>query len=281
MDELELYSNAASTYLWVQRTFDILMRTKDAQKFSKQKWDSMVSEYFMDILNFKEDSESIYKSLVLSTCRSTGISREEVEDIFLKTFEFSLETTEVPNLIRGKDGVFIRPIRMAARRDSSRAAYLRYSFVSGSDEYNLKIKEFKGRTLECFASPFDYTLNDFCSLFPEDKEEVYPPGYKCYGNFFDYIDILENDPENYRLIVNPPHTERIINKTCEKLIMYFLSHPKAEMICVFPDWKLDSVEGLLKLKGTASKKKDKMIFVVNFGSNEKQSNYMLNEIIEN
>lgn len=165
--------------------------------------------------------------------------------------------------------------------------------VASTSGYGIKV-------LECFASPCNYNLDSFCSAFSADRLLKYPKGTKCYGDFFTYISDLKSHGDPVRLIVNPPYTDRLIDKTSDELVSYMARQNDGEFVAMLPDWTpQEGIQKLLALPGSvahyfASKQfhlfdavhqKDikpvgmKMLIIVNFGHDKYASQVMLDKLV--
>lgn len=264
---ISLYINAVDINNWISRTYNLLS-SKSKKKLRRASWLAVVANYFADVINFPKDEDSIYAGLVKFICKSTQLSTDQVSDIFNRTAVYEPSSETVPKIFIADGHVSIGqlrysvPSKMINRRDDKFiATLLRYSPLNTETGYFLSIEprlydvlsKSPIRTLECFASPFNYNLKNFCSVFPEDMDMEYPEDVRCYGNFFSYIDLLKKEKEPCRLIVNPPYTDRILNKVGEKIVEYFEVHPKAELFCVLPDWTPQpGIEAIMNIKGSVS-----------------------------
>ena len=93
--------------------------------------------------------------------------------------------------------------------------------------------------VECFASPFNHYLDEYCSAFEEDKK------FGSKGGFYSYLQNLIDNGSKKKLIVNPPYVYHVINTVTDKCIEYIEKVPGAECIVLYPQWK--SAPGVLKL----------------------------------
>ena len=78
--------------------------------------------------------------------------------------------------------------------------------------------------LECYASPFNRNLNNYCSVFSDDKK------YGSKGPFSKYINQLN---QSCRLIVNPPYT-KLVMEECFTVIMNYMKRQRGEFISMLP-----------------------------------------------
>lgn len=295
---------------------------------SRYRWDSMMAYYHTDLLNFPEKKEDIYAGLVQFTCKKTGLSTEEVHSLFSR-LDQKVVTDKISNIAKLEVADTSDPqvklvscgdIAYEISRETWTAfgkdknfleVFLSYSFlnpdtglfwsmakeaykISGSADYGIKV-------LECFASPFNYNLNSFCSVFAVDRLLTYPSGVTCYGDFFDYIKKLKTHTDPVRLVVNPPYTDRIIDKVGDELVSYMEAQPDGELIAMLPDWTPQAgIEKLKAIQGSvwhyfASKEFHlfdsvhqetirprgmKLLIIVNFGHDSKASQDMLSRLVD-
>lgn len=268
-ERFPLYINAVDANRWSIRTYNLLLK-KSKRNISRMRWTAITAHYFADLVNFPEDNEDIFAGLVSFTCRISGLETKEVEDIFSATPVFTTQSRIVPQMIVKRDHVEIFPLKFylpeniiqtMTKDKNFDLTLLRYAPLNTETGYFLSIEprlydllsRSSMRVLECFASPFNYNLDNFCSVYPEDMELTYPEGVRCYGNFLSYIDVLKEDKNPCRLIVNPPYTDRIINKVGEKISEYFGVHPDSEVFCLLPDWTpQEGIEKIMSLPGSVS-----------------------------
>lgn len=275
-----LYNSAKFRKEWKDRVHYALVSLIDRfeRKFSPYRWNSMLAYYHVDLLNFPEQKEDIYVGLISFTCMKTGLSTEEVEQVF-SSVDFkvaSVKSKHVPQIIvKETESTQIKLVtcgdigyKMSTKSwEQFRSdryfleTFLNYSFLNpesglfwsiAQEVYSVISKVNYGiKVLECFASPFNYNLDSFCSAFASDRRLTYPKGVTCYGDFFSYIKLLKAHERPVRLIVNPPYTERLINKTAEELKSYMTSQPDGEFVAMLPDWMPQKgIETLLALEGS-------------------------------
>lgn len=332
---LELYNSAKNRRDWKDLVYKTLFRSRvndgtsgPVKGFNRYKWGTMVAYYHADLINFQKEKESIYAGLVSFTCLKTGLSTEEVQAVFSraeKTIAVDSET-QIPAIVASDtDDLLVKRVSCGTisyemsketwdslgSDEGFLVTFLNYSFLNpesglfwsiSKEVYeSLEKSSFGLQVLECFASPFNYNLKSFCSVFSADMNLDYPDGVTCYGDFFKYINKLIKHPDPVRLVVNPPYTDRIINLTAEKVIEYMNVHEGGEFIAMLPDWTpQEGIESLLELKGSVSRKFApnefnlydpvhqktikpvgmKMILIVNLAHDEIESKEKLDELSE-
>lgn len=276
---LQLYQKAKNSQQWKNLVYKKLEETasnavSSHPRLNKYRWDAMIAYYHVDMLNFPNLYKQIYAGLVNFTCTKTGLSTEEVQKIFVSS----------ENKIALDDEKVVPPLLVSDTKDSQvkrvscgsisykisaktwdnlhndplfLTTFLNYSFLNpesglfwsiAREVYDALQNSAVGmHVLECFASPFNYNLKSFCSAFRDDAGLKYPPGVRCYGDFFSYIEALKTDyVDPVRLIVNPPYTDRLIDLVAEKVISYLQVQPNAEFIAMLPDWTPQ--EGITRLE---------------------------------
>lgn len=87
------------------------------------------------------------------------------------------------------------------------------------------------KVLECFASPFNHNLPQYCSALPEvDKE------FGSIGSFFDLDNSTFDDFELY--VANPPFVESLIIRMFERLARRLNSRARpCDVFIYLPDWR--------------------------------------------
>jgi hypothetical protein len=78
--------------------------------------------------------------------------------------------------------------------------------------------------LECYASPYNNILKNYCSLFPQDK---------ICGAFPRFDTFINNVKFPCRLILNPPYTVNAI-KICINKVIEYMSRERGEFIAFLP-----------------------------------------------
>jgi hypothetical protein len=327
--QLELYNSAKDRQEWKNHVYLVIVNKINSfdRKFSRYRWNMMLAYYHVDLLNFPEEKDDIYAGLIAFTCVKTGLSTEEVERIFsLADSKLSKEVDVAPQLFaKDTDSAYAKLVTCGTvsyeiSTESWKAfnsnphfkdTFLRYSFLnpeSGlfwsipTELYDIvsNVKYGIG-VLECFASPFNYNLKAFCSAFPSDLRLDYPKGVTCYGDFFAYIQDLKTHKDPVRLIVNPPYTERMIDRTAEELSSYMQQHSDGEFIAMLPDWiPQKGIQTLVEMKGSVSRyfasrefylydaihQKTikpvgmKILIIVNLGGDVEESRELLDELTE-
>lgn len=115
--------------------------------------------------------------------------------------------------------------------------------------------------VECFASPLNFNLPTYCSLFPD----VDAP-FGSIGNFFEVYNSFE--PGLY--IVNPPYTERLIDATAAVVLHLLEKEGQWVIILMLPTWvDLDPFKQLKRSRHTK--------FIINLEKNSFEVYHALND----
>ena len=285
------------------------------------KWNTSISLYFTEMMNFPDKEKDIYATLLKYLSLKTQIPIDNIKAIFVDTSsKISNNVCEIPNMNVDDNGhqkitieigtiVMHIPMNMYTRISSNKAelrdAVLRYSILGPtssmfwslySELYTGLVKSSSYPSLECFASPFNFNINNFCSAFDQDKNLGYNSEVKCNGNFFTYINEI-NEPMNF--IANPPYTDRVIDKTVSVLMEHFSKYPMSHLILALPDWESNSISMISSMKGSVMKvlkfgefvlydffthklfkpEGTNMKFVVNIGQDLERSEAMMDSIV--
>jgi hypothetical protein len=325
---LTLYKRASQRVSWKDFAYRSLChRSAYANALKRYRWSSMLSYYHIDLLNFPDQKEEIYAGLVAFTCMKLGLSTEEVVTVFTSVDKKAPHMIgfQVPRLVADEGSSNL--VKLVSCGDvgyeisaqawdnfkedkNFREVFLNYSFLSTEsglfwsmpkEAYQIASRSNYINSLECFACPFNYNLDAFCSAFSADRLLQYPKGVACYGDFFQYIQKLKEHDDPVRLILNPPYTERIINKVADEVVSYLEVKKNGEFIAMLPDWTPQpGIEKLKALKGSvfhhfasrefylfdAVHQKSikpvgmKLLIIVNLGRNKEDSRDMLSDLVD-
>lgn len=247
-------------YDLLAETLNLVARsTNGAKEIPKSQILDIMYSYNMDCQNFPEDQESIFEATIKFISQKTMLSEETVEKIFNQVGE-DPRILNVPavninlisrydslnNMVRlnvGEIGISL-PVSVYARLfrsangDTSKISelvikYFPLGITSGlfwsvdRSIYKELIENSALPVLECFASPFNYSNSNYCSLFKSDSV------FGSKGNFFDYIKKLDVP---CRLLVNPPYVEKIMAKTANVVLDYLARVPNSEAVFMLPAW---------------------------------------------
>lgn len=250
------------------------------QRFTLYRYTNMVYYYYMELINYSDDKENIYSFLIYSIGLKIDIKAQRIAEILTETTKKvnrdnanpSLgEITTIPDKsASGTDMTTIRfgkiPVSVPTyvyerlsnppfTKDMFYRLILQYQLIGRTKGFFWSIdsdlyKTFPSLdkytqplpTLECFASPLNHNLVEYCSVFSEDVH------FGSRGNFFDYIKTLKGP---YRFIFNPPYTTRIINDGIKVVLEYIDANPGCELISMLPYWRDN--EGIEQLTATSNK----------------------------
>lgn len=218
-------------------------------KISYNKWVKLVSEYYIDMMNgdgsetTKRDATHI---LLLRTSKKSEIDYCTLNRIFREVEALPYK----PLNIKLDKKIRARYQHLCSR--AIEALSLRYHMILKSGGHFLSMDTTiydhlalsSGLpVLECYASPYNHCLPDYCSLFPADQKfGAHPP-------FDKYIDTI-NFP--CRLIANPPYTVNSIKVFVDKLLKY-MGRQRGEFIALLPHLhSSEAMERLLHSPNTAS-----------------------------
>lgn len=272
----DLYQEALRKKLWVDKTiFSInsLLEKLKLPSLRNETWQKITSNYIISVTNTPADIEKIYAGLIQKTSENTGISMPVIRSIFDRT-SFSIDAIQplrsdfTVKIDGNKTLITIGEITeriptyiyeaLKENQDMLTRLVLRYSMFGMNDgvfwsmppEMISALDDGQQYTIECFASPFNFTAKNFCSAFEEDKNITYPPGYACHGDFKAMMSGL-HQTFKIRFLYNPPYTRRIIDNTLSLINRFLISSPESEIIAMLPNRSFESIDQLLSLPGTA------------------------------
>lgn len=198
------------------------------ESFTHRKWMKIISEYYIDKLNSDVSLwNKIDKILVWRTEIKTGIDKE----LILKIFESA--SKEKYKLLYMKPGNKNADPNLQISLQEQESLTLRYyiplqsggHFLSMDRELYKKLSDSSRLpVIECYASPYNNNLKQYCSLFPQDKKHG---ALSRFDLFIDNVDIP------CRLIANPPYTISAITVCISKIIEY-MSRQRGEFIAFLP-----------------------------------------------
>lgn len=315
------YMDAVRFEVYMNKSFSLLnaKRSPDVEPMTAYWWSRSISCYFAEAINFPNTDRTLYVGLIARIAHHLKLSPTVVRDAFNEALRLtSVNYSNIPKLTttRTATSISVGSVKInvptsffddvANLNDDIQISELviRYSllgvntgtFWSLDPELMRKFQHGDNVTLECFASPFNYNINNFCSVYDEDMSLNYK-GAKCHGNFFK---VIEGYDKPYKLIVNPPYTDAIIDKMTTALVDYYKRcDGLAKMIIALPPWQSESITILQNMKGAAYevvengkfilydpiKRKPfipsvvSMMFIVNIASDEIESKDVLRDII--
>lgn len=329
MADLKFYSFSEANRDWSYKFYRSLLSIQSENRtldtLSKSDFNSAVSYYFINTKTFPDDTMNNYAGMLSFISTKTRIPIELVEDAAAKASVFTVKKS-VPSLeviplsnpaktnykLIGCGSISYRVPRVAWKtfknQPNFRSVFLRY-FCFRPDtglfwSVEPKVYEFLAssevQAIECFASPFNYNTLAFCSAFREDLRLDYGDA-TCYGDFFKYIELLGDHPDPVRLLLNPPYTDKVINKTGDVVEKYMEKNKNSEFVAVLPDWtNCRGIEVLKSIQGSAHRflgvgdftMRDpiegksfkpaglKVIVIVNVSGDTEQSEILLEEVVQ-
>jgi len=145
---------------------------------------------------------------------------------------------------------------------------LRYNFNLMSINHQLAIiydKKLRKYDVELFASPFNRTLNKFCSLYPDVDSN-----YKgSLGSFYKYK--LES---NKKYTMNPPYVDKIMTIAAQKVTDSIEDLHNVTIHITIPIWDYDSLKIMRdKLIKNGDKRANKLNFILDMDHREKYDAY--------
>lgn len=213
----------------------------------------VISEFFLKILNNEniEDSKvkffsdikeknltllkniNFNKNIKINKIKYNIIHNSEQKEYTIK-FNIKYNNNQEINIFKLIPEYIYRKIHIDENKKKEKYLFLFYIMV-GFDTgqfwglhpyiYNFINKHYNN-CIECFASPFNNNLNQFCSLlYPIDKY------YGSKGDFFENFMKLNNDV----YIINPPFVETILVKVCD-MIEKKLENNYIQIFLYIPQW---------------------------------------------
>lgn len=238
----------------------------DKRKFTLDRYTNMVYYYYMELVNYPDDKLNIYSFLIWSINVKITIDKQRIAEILTDETKRinkkhakpsmgeilirpakSVTGIDITNITIGKlsmsvpTNIYERLSNPPFTRDAFFRLLLRYQLIGRNkglfwsidiDLYktfpSLNTGERSIPTLECFASPLNSTLTEYCSVYSEDVH------YGSRGNFFSYIKTLSGP---YRFIFNPPYTGRIMADGIADILSYMEKNPGCDFIAMLPYWR--------------------------------------------
>ena len=259
-----IYTTDRELKLWIRNCAVIIHQLKpEGHKgpLSQQDIESIVEKavqfFNIECLNFPDERRVLYGELVGQMVAKFKITDGQVRSIFadaktkanigttgalgaftltvrkqrdtsivkIGVFEFRLPTVIYDRMVKSVEGDEQEIMRL----------FLRYYplgpltgyFWSMDKRLYTMVDKTDMPVLECFASPFNFNLNNFCAPYPEDIK------FGARGDFFTYIKSLN---VKCRLIANPPYTSRVMNETAKLTLDYVERVPGGEVVMMYPYW---------------------------------------------
>lgn len=254
-DIIDLKTQALYFTEWkreAKAALDIACRnTNGAIQITDYKWKNIIAHYMMDLINFRDEEKDCYAGLLAFIAVSTRMNDEMINEIFAE-IDIKLRNKD---LISSKSEKPTQVTKLSVFNDKAEIEKLNLRYVTiGRDtgffwsvlpSLYLMIQDISNDwgcdTVECFASPYNYTANKFCSPFDEDCKLKYPPGVECMGEFFNVI----TDLRTTMLLFNPPYTDRMIKASIKSLMEHLENNADSGFVALLPEWDF---EPIMKLK---------------------------------
>lgn len=235
------YSDALNYLAWSKSLLSEVNRqlsSYNGTSLSGELWDLLLSNYMIAIVHSPTSIDQVFFGLLEAISKRTRLSVRSLVSTFSN---YKYETPRITHLgvplpevvsVNGVTTVSIGNIslkindayyRQHHQSPLFRETVIRYSMINdrGFSIPPQLIKELDtGTTIECFASPFNYTCSNFCSMFDSDINLPYPEGVSCRGDFFKMMETLENNTVPITFCVHPPLVNSIINRTVDKILRY-------------------------------------------------------------
>lgn len=233
-----------------------------SKPFQLYHWANVMYNYYADMINYPDETQEALDTLLYKTKSYTGLEPEQALTIFqevnqrldLQMADWHIHQCKVSK-VKASESLILTvgdlsiaiPFRVARKilrkckeHQTLLKLVLRYELIGRSSSIFWSIDtslydRFVALdrvtrplpTVECFASPFNYHLDLYCSAFEQDAP------YGSQGSFFTYMEQLE---EPARFIFNPPYTVKMINKGAVALVKHMYKHPESEFIALLPCW---------------------------------------------
>ena len=313
----DLYYDTKRILIWKKESFrllsDILLNS-NMKPFKFAKYSKLIYKYYTDVLNFPTDRPDICKELIWKISVKSGIQDDEAIAQALKSAEEFVKTRHInPPIIRitpspkkftiSISGIYIEMPTHIASELLNRGWHhfcnlcLRYNVLGPSDGLFLSIDKdiysyleytSKLNVVEGYASPFNYNLPKYCSIYKDDS---------VYNSLGPYKNYIQNLTYPVRFILNPPYTNRTMEE-CINLLLEYMDKYNGEFILMLPVMiDYDPIIRLLKYPNTYHKltkgntytihdhSKNKrilapmdLIFVANIGGDIEKSKECVEEI---
>ncbi len=248
-----LYNHISSNMIWKKNIYNRLVKISN-KKIKQYKFDKAFSCYYIDTLNFPDNHDDIMDDFKHKLQRYSNLQINSINEIirfsFMKILSDGPITIEIKYI--NDQQILISVGRIKQYFDKSlieKLLYqcspklvinliLRYSLLDTKTGYFWSINKYvydhiknssNLETIECFASPFNNNIDNYCSVFNLDSS------FGSKVNFFRYIKNL-NEPK--QLVINPPFTELMISKSIRVSYNYFIRMRVHGAKCIFmlPYW---------------------------------------------
>lgn len=250
-----IYIDSAQITLWKRSIFIEVnkeLNNVNRGKLSVESWNSLISSYMIGIYHSPENVDQLYFGVLDILHKHTSLPVQKLIDIFTNS-EYKLPVINMMstpnieaialndntyNIVCGDVSLRMSTLHYNAygQQPQFKELLLRYSMLN-TIEWSIPQSIFtlleSPTTIECFASPFNYTANNFLSIYPIDQTLIYPPNIKCHGNFMKLI--LPESPITF--IVHPPNVNMLISHSIDLVIKHSDNHPGSLVVMLLPNIK--------------------------------------------
>jgi len=225
----------------------------NSNSITYSKWLKVVNKYYTDTLNAQTNNarREIYNALVWQTAAKLSVTQEIINTIFKEGKKLNYPSLKIDYVLARYDSTVTDKLITKKGLNEFVNLALRYYVLTITEGLFLSLpKELYTQlllssqlpVLECYASPFNHCLTDYCSLFAEDVI------YGALPRFDQFIDMIHYP---VRLVLNPPYTPRIMQICITKLLAY-MNREKGEFIMVMPImYNFPELNELLSYNNTA------------------------------
>jgi len=236
------------------------LKNKYGKVITFSRWCKIFYKYHVEYLNTDQNKQQVHANLVSGFVNDTALKfggdSKNVVEIFNKAHGDIYSGYELINMDRLCDYI---PTRMKNRlmeqadENSFKNLVARYHLLGTSNGLFLSIdkdvyvflkRSSKFPLLECYASPFNHNLDEYCSVYNQDDI------YGSLGRFEEYIDKLYKP---VRLCLNPPYIDSIIDIAINKTLAY-MKRCRGEFIAMLPytTTPSEAMQSLFQYKNTYS-----------------------------
>lgn len=248
-------STIARLDAWKQAAYEEL-RLECGEKLTFRRWSKLFFKYYMGYLNASpEEYTGLVVGYITIVAVEAGVRYEVVEDAFRRatvTINGRARPSTDFQWLERKIPTTMQEALLTAGADEYRSLVTRYALTGISNGlflslpprvYNKLLRSSKLPVLEAYASPFNHTLPEYCSLFDRDRV------YGSLGRFEEYITRLDISA---RLCVNPPYVSSVVTVAVDRTLDY-MRRVRGEFLFIAPvmPGEFDPYNRLKEYPGTA------------------------------
>lgn len=252
---------------WAQQCFSELYRLSDSmtqKTFTEYTFLNSVRYYLINVVNFPDLSLDLYANLLHQLMEKTKLPATQIKNVIdrINKQVYKAQLQAMPKISDLKIGdsevvlpveeftlqiprsVYDHLIRINESKEQLISLIIRYELLGRDSSFFWSIdpeliekingklnKNRRMKSLECFGSPWNFTLSNYCSPFEEDGV------YGSHGDFFRYLERLSGP---VRFFLNPPFTERMIDRSIDAVLDYMAKNPGCDLIALMPSWSNSS-----------------------------------------